>query len=173
VGDKAKPVDQTKPTDQTKPVELTGGKTFVRNALGKVAWGAAAVVGTAVLTTILVYVGNRVSDGAIIRLLGGITVSQLANAEPPFQSHTNCGDRHESYMGDAKKIFCFLSDISIRVGNSIDVDKNLNGWDVCKIEEGTGINKGRLMLIAQTDGICPSQPPRSPEITCKARCIRF
>ena len=97
------------------------------------------------MAVILTYVGNRISDGAIIRLLGGISVSQFTNAEP-FQAHTNCGDRHESVMGKAEEIFCFISDISIRVGNSIDVELNRNGWDVCKIEEGKGINAGRLML---------------------------
>jgi hypothetical protein len=102
--------------------------------------------------------------------LGGLSVAQIADAQE-HQAHTNCGDRNEVFLGDAKKAFCSLSDVSVRQGNSIDVG-NKGGWTVCKIELGNGNNAGKLLLIAQMDGKCPA-PPGLAEIACKAKCITF
>jgi hypothetical protein len=74
-------------------------------------------------------------------------------------------------MTNTKKSFCFLTDMSVRQGNSITQD-NKEGWDVCKIERGKGSKAGQFVLIAEMKGDCPEKT-RIPEITCKARCVRF
>lgn len=118
-------------------------------------------------------VGNYVTDGGIVKALGGVSLSQIINAEPA-SAVTNCGNLIETYLGDPKKTFCVLSDISIRAGNSI-ARNNAGGWNVCKIEIAQGASRyaGKLVLIAQMDGQCPLPPAPQPEIACWAKCIRF
>jgi hypothetical protein len=144
--------------------------------------GWRTVVVTAILTTIattvvgafLAVAGNLASNGWIIRQLGGLSVSQITKplALPP--AHANCGNEEPPVpLTDVKTSFCYLTDISIRVGNSI-APQNKGGWEICKIELGTGADAERFMLIAKMDGVCPGkEPAEKPEITCKAKCIKF
>jgi hypothetical protein len=130
----------------------------VRAVATKASWGIGSVVGAAILA----WTGNFLSDGGIIRVLGGVSASQIINAEP-VQAGTNCPDKRSAIIGDAKRSFCFFSDISIRQDNA-------GGWDVCKLEVGTGENAGKLLLTAQMqDGKCTP----GAEISCKAKCIKF
>lgn len=106
--------------------------------------------------------GNFFSDGGLIRLLGGVSVSQLTNMSP-FEIGGACGVYRPINLGDARKTFCTLTDLSIREGNN-------KGWNACKLEEGTENGKPILYLVsAMTNGTCTP----GAEITCKARCVRF
>ena len=127
----------------------------------------ATVVVITIVTALLTLGGNFLSDGGVVRLLGGLSVSQF-NHFDEFQVGTNCGDRREASMTNAKKSICFLNDISIRQGNLIAAG-NKGGWSVCKIEVATS---GLFVLISVMDGSCPKLPG-VPEISCKAHCISF
>jgi hypothetical protein len=145
--------------------------------------GWRTIVVTAILTSVvttavgafLAFSSNLAKNGWIIRQLGGLSVSQIKPLPPFADGHANCGNQEPPVpLSEAKTSFCFLTDISIRVGNSIARPQNEGGWEVCKIELGTGANAGRFMLSAKMDGVCPGKEPKDkPEITCKAKCIQF
>ena len=137
------------------------------------------VVGTAIATAILGAASAYLWGGGVIRTLGGVSVSQIIDSPPAQKNLRNCGDQGAPVrLSSVKKSFCFLTDISIRVGNSIDKnEKNTkeskDGWTICKIEKGEGADEGYFVLIAKMDGNCHSELPGPPEIACWARCIEF
>jgi hypothetical protein len=128
------------------------------------------VVVTVIVTAILTLFGTFVFKGGAIRALGGLAVSQVSKSEL-YEMGTNCGDTREAAMPNVKESFCFLTDISVRQGNSI-AEGDKEGWNICKIEKGKGDKAEQFVLIAEMKGTCPPKPGL-PEITCKARCIRF
>jgi hypothetical protein len=154
----------------TNETAVNNDALTLRNAAAKAAWGVGSGVGTVVLTTVLAFVGNYITNGGVVRLLGGLSVSQIADAQP-IQAHTNCPDVSVvNIKGAPDKTFCFLTDVSIRQGNSITSD-NVGGWSVCKIEPDSSGKS--LQLVAQMDGKCSASSPKGPEITCKAKCISY
>jgi hypothetical protein len=142
--------------------ETGGGEGYGRSVVSTVI--------VAIVTAAAAYAGNFFSDGGLIRVLGGLSVKQLTEAEV-LPNGFNCPDHREIGLGDVKKTFCVLTDVSIRQGNSIpgkNKDKE-GGWDVCRIEAGTGSKSGQLVLVAEMQQECSP----GAEITCKARCIKF
>jgi hypothetical protein len=140
---------------------MANGELNAQSIFTKAVWGIIGAVGLAILT----WAGNFFTNGGIIRALGGFSTSQLAEAVER-QSVANCGDYRNELLGDPKKTFCFLSDISIRKGNA-------NGWAICKLEIGSpgDSNAGMLLLTAQM------QPHETctgdAQISCKAKCIHY
>lgn len=115
----------------------------------------------AIGATLIAWAGNFLSDGGIIRVLGGVSVSQITNAMP-METDAKCDSYKPIFLGEAKKTFCTLTDISTKDGNA-------GGWNICKIEEVTENGQTNLRLVAGTvSGRCASG-----EISCKARCIKF
>jgi len=104
------------------------------------------VVATAIVGALLTYAGNGLSDGGIIRLLGGISTSQLGGVRT-FKAGANCQDHREADMTIAKKSLCFLTDVSIRPGSATNKD----GWEVCRIGTGSG---GQFVLTAEIYRTC-------------------
>jgi hypothetical protein len=131
-----------------------------------------AVVVTTVVTALLTLAGTFLFQGAAIRALGGLAASQVRQSEL-FEIGTNCGDERVAAMTNNKASFCFLTDISVRQGNLIGNDKEHDGWNECKIEKGTGDKAGQFVLVAHMKGTCGDNQAALPEITCKARCVRF
>jgi hypothetical protein len=140
----------------------------LRNAAAKLAWAMVGAVGTVIATAILTFAGNSFTNGGIVRLLGGISASQIADALP-VKAHAFCPDVGVSPIkGTPDKTFCFLTDVSVRQGNSIMTDTK-GGWSACKIEPD---NSGKSQqLVAQMDGQC--SPSKGPEIFCQATCISY
>jgi hypothetical protein len=119
-------------------------------------------VGSVLGAAILAWAGNFFTNGGVIRALGGLSVSQITDAEL-FSVGAHCGEYRNAAMGDAKATFCFLSDVSVRQDNA-------GGWNVCKIEVGDGSSPGKLFLVAQmTNGVCG----KTAEISCSAKCIKY
>jgi hypothetical protein len=148
-----------------------GGDGHGSGGVGGTIWGTVITVAvTVIVTALLTLLGTFLLKGGAVRVLGGLAVSRVSESEL-YEAGTNCGDTRVAAMPTIKESFCFLTDVSVRQGNSIDKgDKD--GWNVCKIEKGTGDKAGQFVLIAEMKGSCP-RDPGLPEITCKARCIRF
>jgi hypothetical protein len=121
------------------------------------------VVVTAIVGAILALVGSQISGGGIVRLVGGISTSQLGNASP-FDIGANCPDHREATMTVAKNSFCYLTNVSIRPGSQTNKD----GWEICRIE----VKSDRFVLIAEMYRSC-TKPEEHPEIACHAKCIEF
>jgi hypothetical protein len=145
---------------------MANGDGFnARNIFNKAVWGIFGAVGLAIIT----WAGNSFTNGLVIQALGGLSVSQLSDAEEEH-AYANCaaGSNYtNTNVGPAKKTFCFLSDVSILKGNP-------GGWAACRIEIGSGPpgteNAGTLLLTATMNlGTCSPDA----QISCKARCIRF
>ena len=136
-----------------------------RNGIRRSVWGLGAFVGAGILALVF----NYVTDGSIVRALGGISHSQLAAYRNEHVALTNCGNTVPTFLGEADKTICFLSNVSIREGNAI-APKNTDGWTVCRIEEN---QDKKLYLTAQMNGVCRPIEGGVPEIACKARCINF
>jgi hypothetical protein len=127
------------------------GKTIL-TALVTTIVGAVLALGFAFLT-----------NGGVVQLLGGISVSQLSSGTT-FQSDAKCGEHREAIMTTAKNSFCFLTDVSVRPGSA--TNKGL--WDVCRIE----VAGGQFVLTTEMLRTC-NKPEEQPEISCKARCFVF
>jgi hypothetical protein len=91
-----------------------------------------AVLVTTIVTALLTLAGTFLFQGAAIRALGGLAVSQVRQSEL-YEIGTNCGDKRVAAMSNSKQSFCFLTDISIRQPISTTGD-NKGGWNVCNIE---------------------------------------
>jgi hypothetical protein len=123
------------------------------------------VVVTTITGALLALAGNGLSDGGVIRVLGGIAASELSNVRT-FKIGSNCGEHREANMTIAKRSLCFLVDVSVKPGSATNKD---GGWDVCRIQVGSG---GQFVLTAEMYRSC-TKPDEHPEISCTANCIEF
>ena len=119
-------------TDQVKaPVgtEVEGGGINVQHPAPTISLLRHTIIAaaiTAVITTIvgagLAYVGAAFWKGGLINMLGGVSVSQITSAED-HSVPTYCGNKVPIFLGEAKKTFCALTDMSIRHGKPLTIDK--------------------------------------------------
>ena len=123
---------------------------------------ASAVV---VLSTILgglFWLGPRLTDGRLIRLLGGVTRGDLQVAERPLPTEHAWGGKHGSHpvrMIQADEGICYL----------VGLSGTFNGRSVAVIEEVPDENAvGEMVRFWRLRA-----GPDGSDITARARCWKF
>jgi hypothetical protein len=89
-------------------------------------------------------------------VFGGVSVKQFIDAtkqDDVLIARADCPVLDNKVLGDINDTFCFLSDVSVRQGNSIQ-------WNICRIE----VRAMKLILVAETE---KSTCTRGSEIACQ------